>query len=145
MAPKRKPSKQKSLNVEQLKLLKKPLDHLGKLIDIPGSFWQGRQSADERKNMYKCAIVDFSLAQRFSEDSPPQQAFFMQEMGVDGTGSLEKSDLDSTKFWMAYPSPFLKYYYQTFPFLGLLGVEPLFGVARSIASGGQVSTSTRSS
>ena len=26
-------------------LLKKPLDHLGKQVNVPGSFWQGRPSA----------------------------------------------------------------------------------------------------
>ena len=36
-------------------------------------------------------------------------------MGTKGTGSLEKSDLDSTKFWCEYPIPFLRYYYATFP------------------------------
>jgi hypothetical protein len=36
-------------------------------------------------------------------------------MGTDGTGSLERSDLESTKFWCGYPTPFLDYYYKTFP------------------------------
>ena len=47
--------------------------------------------------------------------APPTQAFQLQEMGTDGTGSLERSDLESTKFWCGYPTPFLDYYYKTFP------------------------------
>ena len=36
--------------MEQLPLLKKPLDHLGKQVGIPGSFWQGRMSHRETGN-----------------------------------------------------------------------------------------------
>ena len=61
-------------------------------------------SADERETVYKCTIIDFSLAHKFSPDAVPTQAFKLQEMGVDGTGSLEKSDLESTKFWRTFRS-----------------------------------------
>jgi len=47
--------------------------------------------------------------------TPPTQAFQLQEMGTDGTGSLERSDLESTKFWCGYPTPFLEHYFKTFP------------------------------
>ena len=32
------------------------------------------------------------------------QAFLLQEMGVDGTGSLEKSNIKSTKIWIEFES-----------------------------------------
>ena len=117
MAPKKKAAarKQSALAVEQHTLLKKPLDHLGKQLDIPGSFWQGRMTEEERAKIYKCTILDFSLLHRSSPEAVPTQAFRMQEMGADGKGSLETSDLESTKFWIEYPMPFLKYYYATFP------------------------------
>ena len=83
-AKKREPLRQGSLGVEQHTLLKKPLDLLGKQIEMPGSFWQGRMSADERETVYKCTIIDFSLAHKFSPDAVPSQAFRLQEMGVDG-------------------------------------------------------------
>ena len=110
--PKKKSStsKQQQLVVEQYPLLKKPLDQLGKQLKVPGSFWEGRMSAEERDTVYKCTVLDFSLAHKFAPDAPPRQAFHMQEMGVDGTGSLEKSDIESTKFWLEYPSPFLGFY-----------------------------------
>ena len=45
-AKKRVPLQQGSLGVEQHALLKKPLDHLGKQIEMPGSYWKGSMSAD---------------------------------------------------------------------------------------------------
>jgi hypothetical protein len=100
MAPKRASKQQQQLNVDQFKLLKKPMDHLGKQINVPGSFWEGRMLPDERDKVYKCTIVDFSLAHKFAPDSSPRKAFKMQEMGIYGTGSHEESDLASTmKRW----------------------------------------------
>ena len=87
MAPKRPGSKQQQqLNVDQYTLLKKPMEHLGKQLNVPGSFWQGRMSEDERDKIYKCTIVDFSLAQKVAPNSSPRMAFKVQEMGIDGTG-----------------------------------------------------------
>jgi hypothetical protein len=86
MAPKRGSKQQQQLNVDQFKLLKRLMNHLGKQIE-PGSFWQGRMLAEERDTFYKCTIVDFSLAHKFGPDSSPRMAFKMQEMGIDSTGS----------------------------------------------------------
>ena len=33
----------------------------------------------------------------------------------DGTGSHENSDLASTMYWIDYPMPFLRFFYDTFP------------------------------
>ncbi len=71
--------------------------------------------AEERDRFYKCTIVDFSLAHKFGSDSSPRMAFKMQDMGIDGTGSYEQSDLASTMYWIEYPLPFLRFYYDTFP------------------------------
>ena len=49
---------QQQLNVDQYTLLKKPMEHLGKQLNVPGSFWQGRMSEDERDKIYKCTIID---------------------------------------------------------------------------------------
>ena len=63
MPPRKKASaQQQRLAVEQFPLIKKPLDHLGKQLDVPGSFWKGRMTAEERDTIYKCTIIDFSLA-----------------------------------------------------------------------------------
>jgi hypothetical protein len=47
MVPKRKAGRQQQLNVDQFTLLKKPMDHLGKQINVSGSFWQGRMLVEE--------------------------------------------------------------------------------------------------
>ena len=100
---------QQQLNVDQFKLLKRPMDH-GKQINVPGSFWQSRMLAEERDKFYKCTIVDFSLAHKFGPDSSPRMAFKMQEMGIDGTGSHEQSELASKMYWIEY-SHTPSYYY----------------------------------
>jgi hypothetical protein len=51
MAPKRE--SQQKLKVDQFKLLKKPMEHLGKQINVPGSFWKGRMLPDERDKVYR--------------------------------------------------------------------------------------------
>jgi hypothetical protein len=56
-------------------------------------------------------------------------AFKMQEMGIDGTGSHEQSDLASTMYWIDYPMPFLSFYYDTFP-----AVDDILGGAAEVAS-----------
>ena len=86
------------------------MDHLGKQINVPGSFWQSRMLAEERDKFYKCTIVDFSLAHKFGPDSSPRMAFKMQEMGIDGTGSHEQSELASKMYWIEY-SHTPSYYY----------------------------------
>ena len=73
-------------------------DQFGKQINVPGSFWQGRMLAEERDTFYKCTIVDFSLAHKFGPASSPRMAFKMQEMGIEGTGSHEQSDLASIMY-----------------------------------------------
>ena len=83
----------------------------------------------KRDKVYKCTIVDFSLANKFAPDSSPRMAFKMQEMGIDGTGSHEASDLASTMYWIDYPMPFLSFYYDTFP-----AVDDILGGAAEVAS-----------
>ena len=50
---KRRQSKQQPITATNfLPLLQRPLEQLGKQINIPGSYWQGRMSEDERKTLY---------------------------------------------------------------------------------------------
>ena len=50
--PKGPTAKQQQL--EQLPLLKKPLEVVGTPINFPGSFWEGRMTAEEKKTLYVC-------------------------------------------------------------------------------------------
>ena len=48
--------KQPTITEHALPLLKKPMEQLGKQIDVPGNHWQGRMSNEERGTMYKCTV-----------------------------------------------------------------------------------------
>ena len=48
--------KQQPITELALPLLKKPLEQIGKQINVPGSFWSGRMSAEERSTLYKCTV-----------------------------------------------------------------------------------------
>jgi hypothetical protein len=74
LASKRASKHQQQLNVDQFKLLKKQMDHLGKQINVPGSFWQGHMLPDEPDKVYKCTIINFSLAHKFALDSSTRMA-----------------------------------------------------------------------
>jgi hypothetical protein len=58
VSPKRG-GKHQQINVDQFKLIKRPMDHLGKQINVTGFFWQGRMLSEEGDTFYKCTIVDF--------------------------------------------------------------------------------------
>jgi hypothetical protein len=140
MSPKRASKQQQQLNVDQFKLLKKLMDHLGKQINVPGSFWRGCMLPDERDKVYKvykCTIINFSLAHKSAPDSSPRNAFKMQEMVIDCTGSHEESDLASTMYWIDYLMPFLRFYYDTFPAVGdcLAGAAEVASLARTGSNG----------
>ena len=53
--------KQQPITLHALPLLKKPLEQIGKQINVPGSYWEGRMSADERSTLYKSAPCVTSL------------------------------------------------------------------------------------
>ena len=111
MAPKRgrpaAPPKGKSgqqAQLEQLPLIKRPLELVGQTINVPGAYWHGRMSAAEKETLYVCVVRDFSALHKFMDGST-SQAFELQEMGAAGTGSLEKGDASGEIFWMIYPFP----------------------------------------
>ena len=90
--------------LEQLPLIKKPLQIIGMYINVPGAYWQGRMSATEKETMYKCVVREHSALHKFS-DGTMKEAFELQEMGAAGTGSLEHGDASGDIFWMVHPFP----------------------------------------
>lgn len=90
--------------LEQLPLIKKPLELIGTHINVPGAFWVGRMSAAEKQTLYACVVRDFSALHKFI-DGTTGQGFELQEMGAAGTGSLEHGDASGEIFWMVYPFP----------------------------------------
>ena len=94
--------KQPCITEHALPLLKKPLEQIGKQINVPGSYWEGQLSADERSTLYKCTVRDFTQMHKFPGEQAPRAAFQLQEMGVAGTGSTEQGDSSGEVFWMPY-------------------------------------------
>ena len=92
--------KQVSITQHALPLLKKPMEQIGKQVNVPGSFWDGKQSADERTTLYMCTVRDYTLAHKFPAKSTLECAWQLQEMGVSGTGSTEHGDASGDIFWM---------------------------------------------
>ena len=51
------------------------MEQIGKQINVPGSYWEGRQSAEERSIKYKCTVRDFTLSYKFPTRPAPAAAF----------------------------------------------------------------------
>ena len=79
--PKRKGAMQSQLN--QLPLLKKPSELIGTQIKVPGAYWDGRMSDEEKAMLYLCGIRDYSALHTFASGAKGQ-AFELQEMGAAG-------------------------------------------------------------
>ena len=62
-----------------------------KQINVPGSFWQGRMLVEER-DTYKCTILDFSLAHKFSPDALPRQAFSCWRLASTARAATSKAE-----------------------------------------------------
>ena len=64
----RKASRQQVISqVVLLPELKKPAEAIGKFISLPGSFWEGRLSSEEKSALFKCAVVQFSAVHTFAD------------------------------------------------------------------------------
>ena len=65
-------------------LIKKPLEQVGKQIEVPGKYWKlrtGRMTEEEQNTMFKCTIRDFSFSQRMVGETTLVKAFQLPEMG----------------------------------------------------------------
>ena len=67
--------KQQPITLHALPLLKKPLEQIGKQINVPGSYWEGRMSTDERSTLYKCSMRDFTQMHKFPGEQAPRAPF----------------------------------------------------------------------
>lgn len=89
------------------------MEQIGKQVGVPGNYWKGRMTAEEKETIYKCTIRDYSILHTF-EAGVKGIGWQLHEMGPDGTGSLEHGDASGEIFWMPN-ADFLKHYYETFP------------------------------
>ena len=92
------------------RMLARPAEAKGKQVGVPGTHWAG-DSAEEQDKTYLCTVIDYHALHKWDakEGRAPGQAFEMVELGVDGKSGT------GAKFFLAYPSPFLDYYYLQFP------------------------------
>lgn len=90
-------------------LLSKPGDMTGETFKVPGEYWGTACPAADREKMFVVAIQEFSFCYRETPAATPGQAYLLREQGEDGHGGA------SVDFWMRYPLPFLKYWYQSHP------------------------------
>jgi hypothetical protein len=44
------------------------MDHVGKQINVTGSFWQDHMLPDDSDKVCKCTIVDLSMDHKFAPD-----------------------------------------------------------------------------
>ena len=110
----RSKAKQSSLAAGNiLPVLKKPSQAVGLYCQVPGSFWEGCPASDAKK-VFKCVVVEFEAVHTF-DGGRKGPAFIMKEMGESGEGSLEPGIASGEDFVLAYPSPFLRYYYDANP------------------------------
>ena len=56
----------KQTQLEQLPLLKKPIELIGTQIKVPGAYWAGRMSAEEKDTLYVCAVREYSALHTFA-------------------------------------------------------------------------------
>ena len=82
---------------------------IGNFCTVSGKFWQGCPAADKEKR-FLCTVIEFSALHDFGEGRKGA-GFKLKEMGEDGRGSLEPGIASGDEFMLAYPLPFLDYYY----------------------------------
>ena len=108
MAPKKKPVQKSLEQVGQLPTLKKPIEAIGKTLEVIGAHWGSACPSGDKDKIFSCTINDFTLLHVFSP-TKRAPAFQLTDMGTDGLGG------NSERFWMEYPYPFLEFYWKTFP------------------------------
>ena len=107
-AKKAPPMSQRALEeLGMLPPLKDPRAAVGKELELLGSFWGDSCPARDRSKTFKCSIADFTLLHKPASGTPGPHF----EVVVLGAGSERPSE----PFFVQYPMPFLKHYYETFP------------------------------
>ena len=106
----RKKSKQASLSSSGFyPLMTKTGSAVGKNCSVPGRFWEKCPAADKEKR-FACVVVEFRAVHDYGSGKKGA-GFLMKEMGESGTGSLEQGVASGDEFVIAYPAPFLEYYW----------------------------------
>ena len=100
---------QPSLVTSMYPTLSKTAVAIGKFASVPGKYWHGCPAADKEKR-YLCTVIEFMSVHDFGNGFKGA-GFSLKEMGEDGRGSLEPGVASGAEFVMAYPVPFVEYYW----------------------------------
>jgi len=83
----KQPAAAQQQKLAALPLIKKPLSLVGTQIKVPGSFWEGMMTAEERSTLYSCIVREFSALHTFAGGMRPPQGRPGQMYAEDrGTG-----------------------------------------------------------
>jgi hypothetical protein len=88
--------------------LARPSDAIGETIMVPGSYWPWKNkdlALQNAEKLFECTIMGFDAMHR-PDNGTPSASFQLQDPDIEEDGS-------HTQFWMAYPSPFLQYWYKS--------------------------------
>ena len=88
--------------------LTRPGDAIGETITVPGSYWPWKNkdlALQNAEKLFECTIMGFDAMHR-PDNGIPSASFQLQDPDIEEDGS-------HTQFWMAYPSPFLQYWYKS--------------------------------
>jgi hypothetical protein len=101
--------KKKQRNLSEMgvvKLLGKVDDAIGEIVQVPGTVWNwGDDEAECANQDYACTVTSYTSLHRFTNGTPPGRAFQLED--PDRTDSGE-----ARLFWIAYPIPFMEYWYK---------------------------------
>ena len=95
-----------------LPTISKPAEIVGCFILLAGREWSGCPENDKDK-IFRCIVRRFEAVHDFGAFK--SGGFQVQEMGESGEGSLEPGVASGDVFWVVYPNPFLKFYYNAYP------------------------------
>ena len=90
-------------------MLAKTAVAVGKQCSVPGKHWAGCPTSDKDKR-FLCTVIEFSALHDFG-GGIKGAGFQVKEMGEDGKGSLERGVASGEVFILAYPTPFLEYFW----------------------------------
>ena len=90
-------------------MLAKTAVAVGKQCSVPGKYWAGCPTSDKDKR-FLCTVIEFIALHDFG-GGIKGAGFQVKEMGEDGKGSLERGVASGEVFILAYPTPFLEYFW----------------------------------
>ena len=90
-----------SRNRLTLPVLANPAATIGTIFSVLGDYWGKECAAKDRGATFNCTITDYEVGHTFADKRKRQ--------------AVEMHEETSGTFWMAYPQPFLRYWYATYP------------------------------